>query len=77
MIYIYYSLICLPFAMYSHRFKLNQERIIFFTFVIIGVFLVGFSYKSGSDWVNYLGEYATGCDSGVYEGNLRRSHDRL
>ncbi|WP_245851351.1 EpsG family protein [Pseudomonas segetis] len=53
--------------MWAHRFKLNQERTVYIAFVAVGVFIVGFSYKSGSDWVNYLGEYTLGCSNGVYE----------
>lgn len=67
MAYLFYCFITLPFALLNVFLSRRYQLIFYVFFVVVCVLLFGFSYKSGSDWVNYIAFYDSGCSGLEFE----------
>lgn len=71
MVYLIYGLVVWPLAGVSYYLRRDAQLLLVFFAVLIYVLLIGFSYKSGSDWFNYFSDYQAGCVNPNFDVGFR------
>lgn len=71
MAYIVYAFFSLNIAFISTFLKRNAVFVCFCLLLLVYCAFLGFSYKTGSDWFNYLADYNAGCENPNFEIGFR------